>query len=126
MQGMGALRLLAVVPPDTRPQRWGPQLRATRVCREHQRYRPLRPLPVQRVLERAQKVHRRQDPDHLVTLWEPGGTELLLLDEATKPIIELGFADGGRLLVGLSHLPGSPTYVDVWEASAPRPTPPGR
>ncbi len=51
-----------------------------------------------------------------VAIWDRAGSELLVLDDALKPVEGVAFVAGGRRLVALSHLPGSPSYVVVWSA----------
>jgi len=56
--------------------------------------------------------------DTVLRIWDLNGAEVLVLDDAPKPLGETAFADGERRLLGLSHLPGSPCYVVVWSAPA--------
>ncbi|MEL6428987.1 MAG: WD40 repeat domain-containing serine/threonine protein kinase [Planctomycetota bacterium] len=57
--------------------------------------------------------------DDRVRIVGPEGRELLVLDDAPKAVTELVEASGGRVF-GLSRLPGSPSYLVVWDRGGDR------
>ena len=53
--------------------------------------------------------------DDLLRVLDEDGRELLVLDDAPKPVSHLAIGAGERVF-GLSRFPGSPSYLIAWEA----------
>lgn len=60
--------------------------------------------------------------DDLLRVLDRDGRELLVLDDAPKPISRLTIGAGERVF-GLSQFPGSPSYLVVWDAPSGASTP---